>query len=408
LFSEVSTRRRRFKTLKRRLTISLFVLLFAGQAYASHIGFGEGTTLSYQYARIGTSYPYSSTRGNSTVRVLALNQTTLLMQTSTTESNTPVDMRIEYYNGIPVYTDYVEALYYLPSECMGQSLRGNLNWTTRMATGKAEVVTGWASESLNLTVEAGSFESLNITLTVLAGLDSGALMLVYDVSSGIMIYEQWIPISGSQIYGDIIVFSLTAVSSPTERSQIVVNLVLAIAVFATPALMLLHGVNKGLLERHRRKRPEQTNIGTKDQFSGKAFYMIIAGGLLSLASTVLPWSQLAGWQVYLPLSLPSALAASPALFTSTSNLLATSLVVHASALMAWISIAICVYTGNKVVPPVVTTASTALGFISAITFVQTGWTASFGLVVILVAGFLALAGIVLANITARKGSASNS
>jgi hypothetical protein len=69
---------------------------------------------------------------------------------------------------------------------VGQGLRGNLNWTTQLATGKAEVVIGLASQSLNLTVEAGSFESLNITLTVLAGLDSGTLTLVYDVSSGIM------------------------------------------------------------------------------------------------------------------------------------------------------------------------------------------------------------------------------
>jgi len=44
------------------------------------------------------------------------------------------------------------------------------------------------SQTLNF-VEAGTFQSINITLT-LVGWEYGILTLIYDANSGILIYEQ--------------------------------------------------------------------------------------------------------------------------------------------------------------------------------------------------------------------------
>jgi hypothetical protein len=259
---------------------------------------------------------------------------------------------------------------------------------------------------LNFTVDAGSFESLNVTLT-LAGMDSGELTLIYDVDSGIMIYEQWIPISGSQLYGDIIVLSLNAVTSPPESLQTIVNLLLAATVFATPTAMFLHLITKTLKRKHRSGALEHFSLRPRDGFLVRSLYLLVLGSLLSMASTMLPWGELAGLQGYLPLSLSSALAGSDAISISSSALLTTSLLVHASAMLAWISIAIHVYTHKRVAAQAVTIASSALSLISAIVFLQTGLTVSFGLPVTLLAGVLLLGGTTIAGITTRKGNISN-
>ena len=383
--------------------ILVLILLFLSPAYAGQIRLTEDTTLFYTCARVGTSGSASSSTWNASIEVLTFNQTTLILQSNTTESTSTVNL--EYSGGTPTYADYVTALFYLPPECIAQSLLGNLNWTARLTTRTPAVVANWTSNSLNFTVDAGSFESLNVTLT-LAGMDSGELTLIYDVDSGIMIYEQWIPISGSQLYGDIIVLSLNAVTTPSETSQTIINLVLTIAVFATPAAMFLHGVNKSLQRRHHAKRLGPSNIRAKDGFPGKPFYVIVAGSLLNLASIMLPWSQMARSLVYLPLSLSSTFAGSAA-FRSTSTLFGVGLMVQVSAMVAWISIAIHVYTHKRVAAQAVTIASSALSFMSAIVFLQTGLTVSFGLPVTLLSGVLLLVGTTIAKLTTRKSNISN-
>jgi hypothetical protein len=378
-------------------------MLLLSPAYADHIRLTEETTLFYTCTRVGTSASAPSSTWNASIEVLTFNQTALILQSNTTESTSTVNLK--YSGGIPTYADYVTALFYLPPECMAQSLLGNLNWTARLTTHTPAVVANWTSNRLNFTVDAGSFESLNVTLT-LAGMDSGELTLIYDVDSGIMIYEQWIPISGSQLYGDIIVLSLNTVTSPHETPQTIINLALTIAVFATPTAMFLQEVSKSLQRRHRARRLGPSNIRAKEGSLGKPFYVIVAGSLLNLASTVLPWSQLAGSWVYLPLSLSSTLAGYAALLTSTSTLLAISLMVQASAIVAWVSIALQVYTGNRVAPKVMTIASGVLALVSPIIFIQTDWTTSFGPPVIVVAGILALTGTSLAIMTTKKENRS--
>jgi hypothetical protein len=375
--------------------------------YASQPKLGEGVTLFYRCAR-SSSWEATYETWNTSVKVLAFNQTTLVFQSNTTAiTSTSAVVNIKYSNGIPEYVDYLTALVYLPSECMAQNLQGHLNWTTQVRTRTPAIVTDWTLQSLNFTVEAGNFQSINITLT-LVGMDSGALTLIYDVSSGIMIYEQWVPMVGSQIYGDIIILSLTAVTSRPETRQTIINLILAMAVFATPAVLFSHEVRKRLQRRHRGKGLEPSDIRVKNSFPREPFYAIVAGGLLTLASIMLPWSQLAGSQIFLPLSLSSALAESTELFASTSTLLATSLIVHASAIMAWVSIAMHVYTSNRVAPQIMTIASGALAFASVIIFTQTDLAVSWGVPALVVASALALVGTAVANIKTEKKIKKNS
>jgi hypothetical protein len=329
------------------------------------------------------------------------------MQTNTTDSDVPVNGRIEYSNGVPVYVDYVEALYYLPPECVQQALQGNLNWTTSLATSKSEVVTGWTSERLNFTVGAGSFESLNITLSVVAGLDSGELTFVYDVNSGIMIYEQWIPVSGTQISGDIIVFSLDQVTSPPETRQIIVNFLLASTIFATPMAMLLHQVTKAFGRKPRRGVLVHSTLKPRKEFSLIQVGLLVFGSLLILVSTMLPWTELAGFKAYLPLSLSSALVGSDTVSISNPSFLTTSLLVHASAVLAWVSIALLVYNHKRISAQALAIFSSALSFVSAIVFLQIGLPFSFGLPVTLLAGVLLLMATAISRLTTAKGNTSN-
>lgn len=394
------------KALKQYLIISALLLSFSTSVYAGQLRMVGGTTLFYTYARVGSSGQSAYSTENASFNVMAFNQAVLSFEINTTSGSTSPLLNIQYDNGIPVYADYLEYLIYLPPECIAQGMQDHLNWTTQVRTSAPAPVSGWTWQSQNFTVEAGNFESVNMTLTLMGANGYGALTLIYDLSSGIMIYEQWIPMSGTEIdrSRDIIVLSLTGVASPPETLQTVAGLVSAVAVFATPAVMLLHEVSKSLQRRHRAKRLGPSNIRAKDGFPKKPFYVIVAGSVLNLASTILPWSQLARSWVYLPLSLSSTLAGSAASFTSTSTLLAISLMVQVSAIVAWISIALQVYTGNRVAPKVMTIASSILALVSAIIFIQTGWTASFGPPVIVVAGILALTGTSLVTMTTRKGS----
>jgi hypothetical protein len=81
--------------------------------------------------------------------------------------------------------------------------------------------------------------------------------------------------------------------------------------------------------------------------------------------------------------------------------------VQVSAMVAWISIAIHVYTHKRVAAQAVTIASSALSFMSAIVFLQTGLTVSFGLPVTLLSGVLLLVGTTIAKLTTRKSNISN-
>ena len=364
----------------------ILIILMLTPAYASQLGLNEGSTLFYKCARISSGISGYQTWDDS-LKILTLNETALIFQSSSTSSK----VTAKYQDGTPTYIDYLTALIYLPPECLAESLLGNLNWTTHINTHTLATVTEKTSQTLNFTVQAGTFQSLNLTLT-LTGLDSGTLAFIYDVNSGILIYEQWSP-----IYGDIITLSLMTVTNAPGTQETILDLILPTAAIATPVATLVHQTRKAFQKRRRREQ-QPKNAAVKSGFSKKPFYAILAGAMLNLASVFLPWSQFSGSQIYLPLSLPSALTESSGQFTLTSTFAAISLTAHATAILAWASIAMHLYTTKKVTPELVTITSSILAFASAAIFIQTGWTSSWGLLIMVTGGILTIAGTAAANI----------
>jgi len=379
------------RSLLNVFTVALFLSVLM-QTHADLPRMREGVTLSYMGARMGTGSGGQDT-WNATLKVLVLNQSTLVFESSSSGANasSSSNVTVNYQNGFPKYVDYLTALIYLPPECLTASSQGNLDWASQIETrlGTSTIVNKTRLVS-NFTVEAGTFESVNVTLS-LVGLDFGVLTFIYDESSGILIYEQWVP-----DYGDIVILSLSGATYRLEQEPILPNLVLLSASIATPTAIAIHEIHGTLRKRSRRSRQQKDTA--KNNPIKKPFYLILAGAVLDLTSIFLPWTLIAATQVYLPLSLPSALIAPPSYFESTGAFLMLGLVVHAATILAWLSVAMHLYVTRRLVAQSMAIASTVLVISSAAIFIQNGWVLSLGLPVIIVGGVLMLAGIAAAYV----------
>jgi hypothetical protein len=368
----------------------LFVLTLTTLASVSaeRLRLGEGATLLYQGARISSGISGEQTF-NTTVKVQTLNQTALIFQSSSADANSSLRavVTVEYQDGVPTYADEITALIYLPPECVAQSLQGNLKWTTQITSKTVATVTNATSQTLNYTTPLGSFRSFNITLT-LTGLDSGTLTFIYDVNSGILIYERWTP-----TYGDIITLSLSTMTNAPETQQTILDYLLPAITLALPVAILLHQTGKAFqrvrMKRSRNKQ-QSKNVAIKNGFPKKLFSALLVGATLNMASVFLPWSQFLGSQTYLPMSLPSALSESPGPFASTQTYATISLIAYTTAILAWISIAAHIYTKKKLTPQLVTITSSILAFTSATILFQAQWTPSWGPLIMITGGILTI------------------
>ena len=372
------------------VTVIFLLLLITSPRFslAVEMQLQEGSTLFYKGLRGSRFGGYQT--WDASIRILTLNQTTLIFQSSFTfEGSTEGSkVTVKYQNGLPSYADYFTALTFLPPECIGESLQGKLEWTSQIDTlYYFPEITDKTIQTLNFTVEAGTFQAVNITLTVA----DASLTYIYDVNSGILLYEHWFP-----NYGDEIILALTAVTYTAEK-QVALNLVLSAATLAAPVTIVIHQT-RNILHRHRKHGQQPKKARIKSGFPQKPFYMILAGAILALASVFLPWGQFAELQIYLPLSLPSALIESAEFFTSTATFVTTSLIAHSTAILAWLSIAMHIYTKEKLVSQLATLTSSILAFTSALLFIQTDWTSSWGLPLTVIGGVLTITGLVVANI----------
>jgi len=368
------------------LTLTILALSATFPAQADQPLIEEGATLYYKWARIGQGAGGTQT-GDATFKILVANQTTIVARATGT---TTMDITIKYQDGIPTYADYLEALIYLPQTCITQSLQGNLNWITKMETGAT--IANETAQPQQFTVDAGTFQSLNITIRALlkGTWQYGNLTLIYDVNSGILIYEQWIP----EEYGDIIIQSLSAATQAPKPQNVALSIILTAATFATPTAVAIHKANETL--RKRKLGNRQTPAGEakiERAFPKKPFYIILTGATLNLASTLLPWSQLAEKQMYLPLSLQTTLTAQTTLIPTT-----ISLTTHTAAILAWIAIATSLYTKMKRTPQITALISSALAFTSAAMLVQSGLTPSWGAPIITISGTLTILGLTATNV----------
>jgi hypothetical protein len=353
----------------------------------------EGIILTYKYAVISTGSP-ASTTGNATFQILTLNQTTLFLRVNTTES---FEFEIKYKNGFPIYADRLEALIYLPPECIIQSLQGNLEWTKQIETKTLATIANAKSQTMDFTVDAGTFQCVNITLN-LVGWEYGTLTLLYDLNSGILIYEQWMP-----EYGDIIIHALT--NYPTNPWHSLFTLLLPTATFIIPTVITIHQTPKIFKkEKYKHTQQQEAKPKIKSGLPSKAFYTLVIAALLNLASTIFPWSQLAELQIYLPSSLSSFLIQSTEFLTSTSNFAIISIAVHMAAILAWLSIAIHLYTNKKLTAQLTTTASIILALTSITMFFQDDWASSWGPFLTLSGFIIAVASLAFANIKNHKSS----
>jgi len=370
------------------LTVVLIILVLSMiiPARADQLIMEEGATLYYKWARIGRGTGGMQT-GNATFTVLVVNRTAIIARATGTET---VDIIIKYEDGIPTCVNYLEALIYLPPDCIAKSLKGDLNWIRKLET--SALIANATAKQQEFKVEAGTFQGLNITLcTRLSGTwQNGSLTLIYDVNSGILIYEQWVP----QEYGDIIIQSLSAATHAPKPQNVAFSVFLTATTFATPTAITIREANKTLKKRKLKdKQPSTQSTKSEGAFPKKPFYIILTGATLNLASTLLPWSQLAETQVYLPLSLPAALTAQKTLIPVTISLTA-----HTAAILAWIAIATSLYTKMKRTPQIVALITSILAFASAAIFVQSGWTPSLGLPIITISGILTILGLTATNV----------
>jgi hypothetical protein len=365
------------------LTILAFSATFPAQADQPLME--EGATLYYKWARIGQGAGGKQT-GDATFKILVANQTTIVARATGT---TTMDITIKYKDGFPIYADYLEALIYLPQTCITQTLQGNLNWITKMET--SATIANATAQPQQFTVDAGTFQSLNITLHALlkGAWQYGNLTLIYDINSGILIYEQWIP-----EYGDIIIQSLSSVTQAPKPQNVMYSMILTAATFVTPTVLAIHKTREALKKRKLKSRQAQASeVKIEGAFPKKPFYTILAGATLSLASTLLPWSQLAETQMYLPLSLQTTLTAQKTLIPTTISLTA-----HTATILAWIAIATSLYTKMKRTPQIIALISSILAFTSAATLIQSGLKPSWGAPIITISGILTILGLTATNV----------
>ncbi len=376
--------------------ISLIVILsptFLGIAFASQLQIKPGQVLRYTYGRMSTSDQGQGT-GDVLYRVLDFNAKTLTFQIEA--EGDQFSYTINYENGYPVSIDRLEALMYLPPESISQSSQGNNNWTSNIRTNVQQKVTGVSSQVLNYTVEAGSFQTVNVTLVIAAPWDSGNLTLLYDINSGILVYTHWIP-----MYGDIIVQYLSStdfVLAPKGMIVTVLSAVLSLASFGIPVILAAYQARKRI-RTFRSPNPEvQASNVMKSSFPKKAFILASVGGLLNIASLLLPWSQTRDVSTYLALSLPSAINPSVGTLSLSFSFTLFSIVIHAVAILSWLAIALYAYKTRKLTPQIVALSSAIIAFASIAYFVLSGWTYAWGFWTAVAGAALTLISLAVANI----------
>lgn len=363
----------------------LLALCLVLPVYANAVRMMEGDVLHYEYERIGSTG--GGQTGNVTFTVTSLNQTMVTLQVNGASGPEEGLLHIRYDGGIPVYADLLEALVYLPSECLARSSQGKLDWITHLEFGTLATVANETSQTQSFTVAAGSFQTVNLTLS-LVGWEYGTLTLIYSLDSGVLIYESWVPTP----YGDIIVQELTSLTYPFSAKQTLLDVALPTATLVLPAVTAIDGTHKALHKlRLRKHRASIRNEKSQNGPQKTSFYMSLTGALLILASVLLPWSQLMESQVYLPSSLPVLLGAPSFFSISTFTFVMTSLLAHATVILVWLGIVLEIYAKRQPVLQLVIVASALVGFASALVLVQAGWSLSWGSLIILAGGVLVLA-----------------
>jgi hypothetical protein len=372
----------------RAASLIVLALLLTAQAlaasHAEQLSIAQGSVLYYQGAR-------SSATWDTGIKVLRLDSSTMVFQSSFTFNGTSggSNVTIEYRNGFPVNADYITALIYLPLGALQESVAGNISWASLVTSKTLATVVPLSSEVINYTVKAGTFRSVEIDLS-LQGMDFGNLTLIYDISSGVLLFEQWVP-----GYGDMEGLVLETISSPASPALSILDIAIPVILLATPVITTL-----GQADRHIRRgpaaQPAMIVPGLKSGFPQRPFYLGVAGAFVSLFSAFAPWSSIGPYPAYLPYSLLAPSSGSGQLSLGTFYLAAA--LAYSASLLAWVGIAMYIHARRRRLPQVASAASAFLIFASAWAFLQSGWTPSYGLQAAVLGGAIILASLTWANV----------
>jgi hypothetical protein len=363
----------------------LLVVIVTFPVYATTFRVAEGDALQYRYARTGSTG--GSETGNVTFTVSGFNRTSLVLQVNSTGTDWQGPLHIEYRNGMPVYAERLETLVYLPPECMAESLQGKLDWVSSVQTSTLATVVNETGQTQNLTVAAGSFQTLNLTLS-LVGWEYGTLNLVYSLDSGLLVYESWVP----SPYGDIIVQELTGLTNPLAEKPSILDIVLPTATLILPIATAMGETGKAVYKLKSRGLGTKTESGQpkNDPFRA-SLYTGFIGALFILASVSLSWSKLTESQIYLPSSLPMLVGWAQVFSLSTAAFVAVSVLAHATAIVAWLSIVTSIYAQRKRLAGAIALVSAFVAFASVLILILAGWPVSWGSLIMIAGGVLMLA-----------------
>jgi hypothetical protein len=387
------------QNLKNQSLFIIIIIIFFSSilipVYAQTNKLGEGDVLLYSYVSLGSGVP-SQVTGDAIFSVLFYNQTTLIFGVETEGFVTETfNYTINYDGGIPVYAERLEGLIYLPPECLVETLNGNLEWLSKLETETtSEIITGQTSHTLNYTVGAGTFQSINITLPLRALGYYGDLSLIYDLDSGILIYSDWIPTES----GDRIIHVLIDISFTSQRINPIFNLFSLITILFIPVLTVTHQtyskyIKTPLIEKE--ESQEKLNITS---FSGKTIYLITVGAFLNLLSFFIPWSVFSNIEIYLPFS-PPLIVIDQIEFTNISysfNLI--SLLAHVAIILIWLGIALQLYFTKKLIYQLMIILSAILNIVAVVFLIQSGWTSYWGSLINLIGAIIVVVGILVSNI----------
>lgn len=372
----------------RAASLLVLALLVTAQAEAAcqaeQLSIAQGSVLYYTGVRASQTWDVG-------IKVLRLDASTMAFQSSFTFNGTSggSNVTIDYRNGFPVDADYITAIIYLPPAAIQESVEGNASWASLVTSKTLAAVTPLSAEVINYTVKAGTFRSVEIDLA-LNGMDSGNLTFIYDIASGILLFEQWVPIDG-----DVQGLLLETVSSSAAPALSILNIAVPAVLLATPVATTVRQASR----RIRRGAAAQSATvapGLRSGFPRRPFYLGVAGASLSLLSAFAPWSSIGPFPAYLPYSLLAPFSGSGQLSLGTFYLAAA--LAYSAALLAWVGVAMYVYAGGRLLPQLASAASAVLAFASAWVFLQSGWTPSYGLQAAVLGGAVILASLAWANV----------
>lgn len=366
-------------TLALVVSVIIFSSLFVTQVSAQVIGIQEGTTISYNYIR---TFAGNDTiqMGDALYHIQKFNETSLQFKVT---AQSTVNCSITYQNGYPIYTNYIEALIYLPPQAIQASQQGNINWINQIDAPLMIGLQNKTVENLNLKTGTGTYNTVNITMYFTAG----SLNMIYDVNSGGLIYQEFRYVQGNSISQ-----TMNSVEFNSELLNNTAYYSLFLPIFTLIpmlAVIVLFLKNRNKTDKHAGKEP-------REGVPKNSLIIVVLTAFLSFVAVFIPWSQIQGSLIYLPYSLPtfftySLLSPAPA-FTFTL----TSVMAHLAAITVWVAVGFYLLSDKKMISQLTSVISVVFSFVSVGLFLQTGLSIYAGLPLVAVAAILLIINLILA------------